>query len=123
MKFSLKATHAIKGNSKEVSQPGERLPEVRKDGDKSLGHAERRKPERQTKNASIYMPSPGMNAQKSNLISDPVVGKAFKYFAQYLGVMQGSQEGKRAKSWGLRTHFGTNISMKIVVKFVKTLVT
>ena len=27
MKSSLKATHAIKGNSKEVSQPGERLPE------------------------------------------------------------------------------------------------
>ena len=26
MKSSLKATHAIKGNSKEVSQPGERLP-------------------------------------------------------------------------------------------------
>ena len=78
---------------------------------------------RQKTQVYIYMPSPGMNAQKSNLISDPVVGKAFKYFAQYLGVMQGSQEGKRAKSWGLRTHFGTNISMKIVVKFVKTLVT
>ena len=27
MKSSLKATHAMKGNSKEVSQPGERLPE------------------------------------------------------------------------------------------------
>ena len=27
MKSRLKATHAIKGNSKEVSQPGERLPE------------------------------------------------------------------------------------------------
>ena len=26
MKSSLKATHAIEGNSKEVSQPGERLP-------------------------------------------------------------------------------------------------
>ena len=33
----------------------------------------------------------------SNLISDPDVGKAFKYHAKYPGVMQGSQEGKRAK--------------------------
>ena len=40
------------------------------------------------------MPSRGMNAQKSDLISDPDVGKAFKYHAQYPGVMQGSQEGK-----------------------------
>ena len=45
----------------------------------------------------VYMPSRGMNAQKSDLISDPDVGKAFKYHAQYPGVMQGSQEGKRAK--------------------------
>ena len=27
--------------------------------------------------------------------------------------MQGSQEGKRAKLWGPRAHFGANISMKI----------
>ena len=33
--------------------------------------------------------------------------------AQYPGVMQGSQEGKRAKLWGPRAHFGANISMKI----------
>ena len=44
MKSSLKAAHIIKGNSKEVSQAGERLP----------GHAQRRKPEWHTKNASIY---------------------------------------------------------------------
>ena len=36
------------------------------------------------------------------------------YVAQYPGVMQGSQEGKRAKLWGPRAHFGANISMKIV---------
>ena len=30
--------------------------------------------------------------------------------------MQGSQEGKRAKLWGPRAHFGANISMKIVYK-------
>ena len=29
--------------------------------------------------------------------------------------MQGSQEGKRAKLWGPRAHFGANISMKIAV--------
>ena len=28
--------------------------------------------------------------------------------------MQGSQEGKRAKLWGPRAHFGANISMKIL---------
>ena len=32
--------------------------------------------------------------------------------------MQGSQEGKRPKLWGPRAHFGTNISMKIVVLLV-----
>ena len=46
--------------------------------------------------------------------SDPHVGKAFKYYAQYPGVMQGSQEGKRAKLWGLRANFGADISMKIM---------
>ena len=61
----------------------------------------------------VYMPSRDMNAQKSNLISDPDVGKAFKYHTQNPGVMQGSQEGKRAKLWGPRAHFGANISMKI----------
>ena len=54
MKSSLKATHAKKGNSKEVSQPGERLPKHRKDSVGSLGHAQRRKPEWHTKNAGIY---------------------------------------------------------------------
>ena len=55
MKSSLKATHAIKGNSKEVSQPDEGFQNIRKDSDRSLGHAQRRKPERhKTKNASIY---------------------------------------------------------------------
>ena len=61
------------------------------------------------------MPSRGMNTQESDLISDPDVGKTFKYHAQYPGVMQGSQEGKRAKLWGQRAHFGANISMKIVI--------
>ena len=28
--------------------------------------------------------------------------------------MQGSQEGKRAKLWGPRVHFGANMLMKIV---------
>ena len=37
----------------------------------------------------------------------------FEYYAQYPGVMQGSQEGKRAKLWGPHAHFGANISMKI----------
>ena len=59
------------------------------------------------------MPSRGMNAWKSDLKSDTDVGKTFKYHAQYPGVMQGSQEGKRAKLWGPRAHFGANISMKI----------
>ena len=62
------------------------------------------------KNASVYALS---NAQQSDLISDPDVCKAFKYYPQYPEVMQGSQEGKRAKLWGLRAHFGANISMKI----------
>ena len=55
-----------------------------------------------------------MNAWKSDLIGS-VVGKAFKYYDQYAGVMQGSQEGKRAKLWGPRAHghFGADISMKI----------
>ena len=30
--------------------------------------------------------------------------------------MQGSQEGKRAKLWGPRAHFGAKISMKIVTE-------
>ena len=65
-----------------------------------------------TQKTQVYMPSRGMNAQKSDLISDPDVGKAFEYYAQYPGVMQGSQEGKRAKLWGPPAHFGANISMK-----------
>ena len=40
-------------------------------------------------------------------------GKALKYYAQYPGVMQESQEGKRANLWGPRAHFGANIPMKI----------
>ena len=67
-----------------------------------------------TQKTQVYMPSRGMNAQKSHLISDPDVDKAFKYHAQYPGVMQGSQEGKRAKLWGPRAHFGANVSMKII---------
>ena len=54
----------------------------------------------------------------SDLISDPDVGKAFKYHAKYPGVMQGSQEGKRAKLCGPRAHFGANISLKIVLLFL-----
>ena len=65
------------------------------------------------KNASIYALSGHERIQKSDLISDPDVGKTFKYHAQYIGVMRGSQEGKRAKLWGPRTHFGANISTKI----------
>ena len=60
------------------------------------------------------MPSRGMNAKKSDLTNVPELGKAFKYYAQYPGVMQGSQEGKRAKLWRPRDHFGTNISMNIL---------
>ena len=67
------------------------------------------------KKTQVYMPSRGMNAYKSDLISDPDVGKAFKYHAQYPGVMQGSQEGKRAKLWDPRAHSGANISLKIVL--------
>ena len=40
-------------------------------------------------------------------------GKALKYCPQYPGVMQESQEGKRADLWGPRAHFGANIPMKI----------
>ena len=58
-----------------------------------------------TQKTQVYMPSRGMNAQKSDLKSDLDVGKTFKYHAQYPGVMQGSQEGKRAKLWGPRAHF------------------
>ena len=69
-----------------------------------------------TQKTQVYMPSRGMNAQKSHLISDPDVDKAFKYHGQYPGVMQGSQERKCAKLWGPRAHFGANISMKILSK-------
>ena len=67
-----------------------------------------------TQKTQVYMPSRGMNAQKSDLISDPDVGKAFKYYAQYPGVMQRSEGAKRANFWGPRAHFGADISMKIV---------
>ena len=40
-------------------------------------------------------------------------GKALKYCAQFPGVMQGSQEGKRTNLWGPCAHFGANIPMKI----------
>ena len=50
-----------------------------------------------TQKTQVYMPSRGMNAWKSDLKSDTDVGKTFKYHAQYPGVMQGFQEGKRAK--------------------------
>ena len=69
-----------------------------------------------TQKMQVYMSSRGMNAKKSDVKSDPDVGKTFKYHAQYPGVMQGSQEGKRAKSWGPRAHFGANISMKIALR-------
>ena len=68
----------------------------------------------------VYMHSRGMNAQKSDLISDPDVGNAFKYYAQNPGVMQGSEEGKRAKLWGPCAHFGANKSMKIVERLSPT---
>ena len=48
------------------------------------------------------MHSRGMNAWKSDLISDPDVGKAGG---------KRTQEGKRAKLWGPRA----KISMKIVI--------
>ena len=68
-----------------------------------------------TQKTQVYMPYRGMNAQKSDLKSDPDVGKTFKQHVQYPGVMQESQEGKRAKLWGPRAHFGPNISMKIEI--------
>ena len=71
-----------------------------------------------TQKTQVYMPSRGMNAQKSELKSDTDVGKTFKYHAQYPGVMQGSQEGKRSKLWGPRAHFGANISMKIALLLI-----
>ena len=37
--------------------------------------------------------------------------KVFKYYTQY-PVMQGSQEGKCANSWGLRAHFEPKIPME-----------
>ena len=40
--------------------------------------------------------------------------KALKYYAQCPGVMQGSQEKKRATLWDPCDHFGANIPMKIV---------
>ena len=55
MKSSLKATHPLKGNSKEVSHSrANGFQNMRKDSVRSLGHAQRRKPEWHTKNASIY---------------------------------------------------------------------
>ena len=71
------------------------------------------------KNASIYTLS-GHERIEKLLISDPDVGKAFKYYPQYPGVMRGSQEGKRAKLWGPRVHFGANISIKIVERLSPT---
>ena len=55
----------------------------------------------------VYMPSRGMNAWKSDLMSDPDVGKTFKYHAQHPGVMQG----------GPRANFRANILMKMVGEF------
>lgn len=43
-------------------------------------------------------------------------GKALKYYAQCPGVLQGSQEKKRATLWDRCDHFGANIPMKIVQK-------
>ena len=48
-----------------------------------------------TKNASIYAL---WGHERIEQLSD--VGKALKYYAQYPGVMQGSQRGKRANLWG-----------------------
>ena len=74
-----------------------------------------------TKDASIYALSGHERIEiKSDLISDPDVGNAFEYYAQYPGVMQGSEEGKRAKLWGPCAHFGANISMKIVERLSPT---
>ena len=38
---------------------------------------------------------------------------ATELLRRFPGIMQGSQEGKLAKLWGQRAHFGANISMKI----------
>ena len=75
---SVKATHAMKGNSKEVSQPSERLPERKE------GWRQEPRPCSATKagtapKTQVYMPSRGMNGSKSDLISDPDVDKAFKF--------------------------------------------
>ena len=59
-----------------------------------------------TKNASIYALS---GHERIEQLSD--VGKAFKYYALYPGVTQGSQKGKHTNLWGPRAHFGANISM------------
>ena len=72
MKSSLKATHTIKGNSKEVTQPGERLPE-NKEGWRQepwLCSATKAGTAQKTQ---AYMPSRGMKAQKSDLISAQVI--------------------------------------------------
>ena len=65
------------------------------------------------KNARIYMPSRGMNAKNSDLM----LAKHLNTTLNTQGVMQGSQEEKRANLWGPRAHFLANISMKIVGEF------
>ena len=89
MKSSLKATHAIKGNSKEVLQSGERLPEHKQGWRQEPRPCSATKAGTAQKHASIYaLSGHERKAQKSDLISDPDVGKAFKYYARYPGYVQ-----------------------------------
>ena len=54
MKSSLKATHAIKGNSKEVSQPGERPPEHKEGWRQEPRSCSETKARTAQKHASMY---------------------------------------------------------------------
>ena len=54
MKSSLKATHAIKVTRRRYHSRANGFQNMRKDSVRSLNHAQRRKPEWHTKNASIY---------------------------------------------------------------------
>ena len=112
MKSSLKATHAIKGNSKEVSQPGERLTEHKEGWRQEPRPCSATKPERHKK-GKIICPLGAWTHRKAIWSVILMLAKHLNTTLNILGVMQGSQEGKRAKLWGPCAHFGANISMKI----------
>ena len=62
LKSSLKATQAIKGNSKEVSQLVERLPEHKEGWRQEPRPCSATKAGTAQKKTQVYMPSRGMNA-------------------------------------------------------------